>query len=84
MRCSECHARLCPKCGSSEVTSSPTCSTWRGSHGWMVCSSSQSCDDATDWACEDCDWSYVEGLNPKNPRAAGNEDSRPDWLEVPA
>lgn len=82
MRCTQCHARLCPKCGSSEVTSSPTCNTWRGSYGWMTCS--PSCGDATDWDCEACGWSYTEGLNPQNPRAAANEANRPDWLGVPA
>ncbi len=54
------------------------------------------CDSAKEYACQcwledepdvpepikscECMWSYTYGLNPKNPRAARNEENRPDWL----
>lgn len=84
--------RLCPRCG-GPVEPFPTCHTWpqahtEGNERWMSC---LPCDSATDWLCvadpapgaAECGWSYTEGLNPRNPRAAENEMTRPAWLPVP-
>lgn len=79
--------RRCPLCG-GPVGSYPTCHTWpqtrpNGSPQWMAC---MPCDSATEWCCDAdsddplCYWSYTEGLNPDNPKAAANELNRPDWL----
>jgi hypothetical protein len=76
----------CPECG-GPVEASPTCHTWPqtfdGKTTWMVC---LPCDSATAWDCDadvndgmGCGWSWTQGLNPRNPRAADNDAKRPSW-----
>jgi hypothetical protein len=72
----------CPECG-GPVDVMLTCHTYPqrqadGTERWMAC---MPCDSASDWYCEsdECNWSWTEGLNPRNPRAAANDASRPSW-----
>lgn len=52
------------------------------------------CDSATVWSCETfwmiegdeelqgrtpCNWSWTDGLNPRNPRAEENDERNPHW-----
>lgn len=40
------------------------------------------CDSAVEYFCTaaDCRWSYIDGLNPRNPRSVENARKRPTWL----
>jgi len=70
----------CPKCGNSPVLVMLTCHTYQQSGHWVSC---MPCSSAGVIFCneEDCDWAgYYWGINPKNPRAANNENYRPEWL----
>lgn len=81
----------CPKCG-GRVFRQFSCHTYprRGDDGketWMSC---LPCDSAVMYACDgvdddslSCGWYYTNGLNPRNPRAAANEEKRPDWMPSP-
>jgi hypothetical protein len=89
-------APSCPGCG-SPVVYDLACHTWPqrrddGTERWMAC---LPCDSAVRYMCdgpdtgegypdEGCGWSYVHGLNPRNPRATANEESRPSWLPGPS
>lgn len=80
----------CPKCG-SDVIWDGACQTWptelEWGTQWMSC---QGCFSAVNYICSEiyylsetgseCDWTYEDGLNPNNPRAASNTKNRPDWL----
>ena len=69
----------CPDCGGI-VRYDLTCHTWGGNEdgtGWMAC---LPCDSAIYYCCDDCGWSYTDGLNPRNPRSVENEKHRPSWL----
>lgn len=76
----------CPKC-EGYVQRSFTCHTHQSrlSNGKDIWVSCLTCDSAVQYACEadGCDWYYVNGLNPKNPRAADNELRRPQWMPLP-
>lgn len=74
----------CPRCG-GPVEEELTCHTWPqtrpdGTEQWMAC---LPCDSATEWYCvagdhnEGCGWSWTDGLNPRNPRAAANALNAP-------
>lgn len=69
----------CPNCN-SDVHYDLTCHTWQNSDNvWMAC---LGCDSAILYVCDrdyDC-WHYIDGLNPRNPRAQKNEAKRPSWL----
>jgi hypothetical protein len=68
-----------------------TCHTYSlqredGTESWRAC---MPCDSAIEYMCtawmdDDepgvCDWIYVHGLNPRNPRWAHNEARRPAWI----
>lgn len=85
-------AARCPGCGSG-VVYDLTCHTYPqkrpdGAEQWMAC---MQCDSAIRYMCdgpdggegypdEGCGWEYEHGLNPRNPRAAANEESRPPWI----
>jgi hypothetical protein len=78
----------CPRCG-GKVYRDFACHTYPsrtadGTPVWMSC---LPCDSAVLYACEkprnECGWSYTNGLNPRNPRAAENEANRPDWMPAP-
>lgn len=69
----------CPDCG-GPVYYDLDCHTWSNSQGkWVAC---LPCDSAIRYECQhgDCEWGYVDGLNPRNPRSADNARRRPDWL----
>jgi hypothetical protein len=74
----------CPECG-REVVYDLTCHTYGQDGKFYAC---MPCDSAVEYICtgqlEDeptgCEWRYTHGLNPKNPRAARNEENRPPWL----
>jgi hypothetical protein len=78
----------CPECG-YRVTYDLDCHTWprrdgNGAERWMAC---MSCDSAIRYICMrdlddagECGWRYTHGLNPRNPRAAANEERRPPWI----
>ena len=69
---------VCPRCG-GQVAYDLDCHTWQRSDGvWMSC---LGCASATYYTClaDDCRWSYIAGLNPRNPRAAENESNKPPW-----
>lgn len=70
----------CPECGSGNLYAIDTCHTWGGDEsgkGWMAC---MGCFTALRFCCEECRWCYTWGLNPRNPRSARNDESRPAWL----
>ena len=72
----------CPICG-GEVRYYPTCHTYGIDGRWMACIS---CDSAIEYMCINEDnllshWSYIDGLNPRNPRAEVNAANRPKWLD---
>lgn len=72
----------CPACGGT-VRWDFTCHTygWKDDGtGGMAC---LYCDSAVEYECLECDWSYVDGLNPRNPRSAANVARRPAWLVTP-
>lgn len=82
----------CPLCA-SPVAWNYTCHTWGGNPdgtGWKHC---LPCDSAIEFYCEGvrlpfddpdsytgCGWTYVWGLNPRNPRSGHNDQQRPIWL----
>ena len=72
----------CPQCGGN-VSTLGACHTYGDEHGWYAC---VGCYSALMIFCigtegkSPCDWDYTWGLNPRNPRAAKNEESRPGWL----
>jgi hypothetical protein len=74
----------CPECG-REVVYDLTCHTYGQGDKWYAC---LPCDSAVEYICAgqlddeptDCRWRYTHGLNPVNPRAIANEESRPPWL----
>ena len=70
----------CPDCG-GEVRWEYTCHTYPGPNNmFWAC---QGCASAIEYFCwgeDECNWEYVHGLNPGNPRAESNEQSRPSWL----
>ena len=69
----------CPRCGSSALWDFD-CHTYGDTKtGFRAC---LPCDSATRWFCasDTCHWTYTQGLNPRNPRTAHNEASRPQWL----
>lgn len=77
----------CPDCGGPVVYDLGCASFGSDSGGWLSC---MSCDSAIDYTCARsigdgsrgaCSWTYTDGLNPGNPRAAGNAGRRPVWLE---
>ena len=85
------NAPACPGCG-SPVVYDLTCHTYPrtladGREQFMAC---MPCDSAVEYMCdgpgsegypdEGCGWSYEHGLNPRNPRAAANEEKRPPWI----
>lgn len=79
---------VCPRCG-GKVHRQFACHTYprrddNGKESWMAC---LPCDSAVLYACDqppkECGWSYTNGLNPRNPRAAANEANRPDWMPTP-
>lgn len=71
----------CPRCG-GPVDYTLTCHTWPqtvdGRTTWMSC---HPCDSAIGWYCldDDCAWEWTQGLNPRNPRAADNDEMEPAW-----
>ena len=73
----------CPKCG-GKVDYYGSCHTYGDESGWFAC---LGCYTACQFDCASgddglgCGWSYTWGLNPRNPRAARNEENRPAWLE---
>lgn len=70
----------CPSCGHRELSAYPSCHTWGGDadgKGWMAC---LGCFSAFDYSCNECDWHYTHGLNPRNPRSLDNETRRPTWI----
>lgn len=76
-------APSCPECG-GPVAYDLTCHTYGQDGKFYAC---MPCDSAIEYICVnqyddigDCDWRYTHGLNPANPRAAKNEESRPPWL----
>lgn len=83
--------RKCPGCG-GPVDYMLTCHTYsqrvddNGTERWMSC---MPCDSAYYWYCDGteendwdgCGWRWTEGLNPRNPRAAENEENNPHWEE---
>ena len=81
----------CPECDGA-IQRSYTCHTRssrlsNGAEMWVSCNN---CDSAVQYACiglgskgTSCDWYYVNGLNPKNPRAVANELRRPKWMPLP-
>jgi len=74
----------CPECG-REVVYSLTCHTYGQDGKFYAC---MPCDSAVDYVCAGqfddkptgCEWEYTHGLNPRNPRAARNEERRPSWI----
>lgn len=70
----------CPECG-SETTLDLTCHTWpqttNGKTTWMACY--PACDSAVEYYCSSCNWRWIDGLNPNNPRAVANEEKKPPW-----
>jgi hypothetical protein len=86
-------APSCPRCG-GKVYYDLACHTYPqrlpdGSERFMAC---MPCDSAIAYGCdghgdrdedEGCGWDYTHGLNPRNPRAAANEENRPPWLPGP-
>jgi hypothetical protein len=78
----------CPECG-AHVVWDFDCQTYSqtrsdGSDSWWAC---QGCDSAIEYICggcwdddTDCQWCYIDGLNPRNPRAVKNAERRPLWL----
>jgi hypothetical protein len=79
---------VCPECG-AEVVYDLTCHTYsvkrdNGTEAWVAC---MPCDSAVGYICVreldddgECGWRYTHGLNPRNPRAAENEQRRPSWI----
>ena len=68
----------CPNCGSHSVTASLDCHTYPQGDKWMAC---LGCASAMRFGCGDCDWWYMWGGNPRNPRFRNNEERKPSWLE---
>jgi hypothetical protein len=82
----------CPECTHHDVKVELACHTWpqtrgNGTEMWMSC---QGCDSALEYLCTcwldddtdcQCMWRYTHGLNPRNPRHAHCERSRPTWIE---
>jgi hypothetical protein len=68
----------CPN-GHNAVVSDLTCHTWPKNGQYMTC---LRCDTAMRYFCmtEGCNWEFIHGLNRNNPRAAVNEEQRPEWL----
>jgi len=76
---------ICPSCG-CPVKASYACHTYGSGDKFYAC---LPCDSAMDFECvgdarygePPCGWGYTWGLNPANPRSAGNEVYRPKWLQ---
>lgn len=68
----------CPSCTAPFVSRDPTaCHTWRSKRDvWVSCTK---CDSAVLYSCP-CGWTFLNGMNPKNPRTDQNERNRPDWM----
>ena len=73
----------CPSCGGS-VYYDLTCHTYESNGRFMHC---LPCDSAYEYGCDGhgddgdgCGWSYIHGLNSRNPRSVENETKRPTWL----
>jgi hypothetical protein len=80
----------CPECGGT-VRFDLTCHTYAWSDDGTGGKACMSCDSAWLFICarpdpdgdlleDGCGWSYTWGLNPRNPRAAGNASRRPPWI----
>lgn len=72
-------SNTCPKCG-GRVRWDYDCHTYQSNGRWMSC---LPCDSAISYTCASCDWHFIHGLNPGNPRTEENEKNRPDWLVGP-
>ena len=68
----------CPKCGTEEIQAVPACHTYLTDKGWYSC---MGCYSAIRYECNNCDWEFTHGLNPKNPRAKVNSENEPSWHE---
>ena len=73
----------CPECG-ARVVYDLTCHTYGQGDRFYAC---MPCDSAVEYICArdldddgECGWRYTHGLNPRNPRAAANEEARPPWI----
>lgn len=79
---------VCPECD-GEVRWTHACHTYgfkADGTGGLAC---MNCDSAIEYVCADqyadyprgdCAWTYIHGLNPRNPRSSANESRRPEWL----
>jgi hypothetical protein len=76
---------LCPWCGGF-VAFRPACETFEDENQWWI---HEHCDKAVQYYClaaydnipnPSCTWSYVHGMNKRNPAWDHNEDRRPTWI----
>jgi hypothetical protein len=80
----------CPRC-SGQLRFDLTCHTYGWNDDGTGGKACMPCDSAWEFWCampdddgdlleDGCGWSYTWGLNPRNPRAAVNEQRRPSWI----